>query len=73
VGGGTGFGIVGNPADGHPAEMQMFVETTQIYLDANLKIKDDVHSRTMPINTKAARYRPSDDYLLAFLEASDPS
>ena len=43
------------------------VETTQIYLDANLKIKEEVLSKTTPINTKAGRYQPDDD-LLAFLK-----
>jgi len=43
------------------------VETTQIYLDANLRIKEEVLSKTMPINTKAGRYQPDDD-LLAFLK-----
>ena len=43
------------------------VETTQIYLDANLSIKEEVLSKTSPINTKAGRYQPDDD-LLAFLK-----
>lgn len=43
------------------------VETTQIYLDANLTIKEEALSKTTPINTKAGRYRPDDD-LLAFLK-----
>lgn len=43
------------------------VETTQVYLDANLKIKEKALSKTMPINTKAGRYQPDDD-LLAFLK-----
>jgi integrase/recombinase XerD len=43
------------------------VETTQIYLDANLKIKEEALSKTTPINTKAGRYQPDDD-LLAFLK-----
>ena len=43
------------------------VETTQIYLDANLRIKEEVLSKTMPINAKAGRYQPDDD-LLAFLK-----
>jgi integrase/recombinase XerD len=34
------------------------VETTQIYLDANLRIKEEALSKTMPINTKAGRYQP---------------
>jgi site-specific recombinase XerD len=44
------------------------VETTQIYLDANLRIKEEALSKTMPINTKAGRYQPDDD-LMAFLKA----
>jgi integrase/recombinase XerD len=43
------------------------VETTQIYLDANLTIKEEVPSKITPINTKAGRYQPDDD-LLAFLK-----
>ena len=43
------------------------VETTQIYLDANLTIKEEALSRITPINTKTGRYRPDDD-LLAFLK-----
>src|ERR1019366_7933348 len=43
------------------------VETTQIYLDANLAIKEGALSKTTPINTKAGRYQPDDD-LLAFLK-----
>lgn len=43
------------------------VETTQIYLDANLSIKEEALSKTTPINTKAGRYQP-DDELLAFLK-----
>ena len=41
------------------------VETTQIYLDANLSIKEEILSKTTPINIKVARYQP-DDNLLAF-------
>jgi integrase/recombinase XerD len=43
------------------------VETTQIYLDANLAIKEEVLAKTTPINAKGGRYRPEDD-LLAFLK-----
>jgi integrase/recombinase XerD len=42
-------------------------ETTQIYLDANLTIKEEILSKTAPISTKPGRYRPDDD-LLAFLK-----
>ena len=43
------------------------VETTQIYLDADLAIKERVLSKTTPINAKPGRFRPDDD-LLAFLK-----
>lgn len=42
------------------------VETTQIYLDANLALKQEVLDRTTPPEGKPGRYRP-DDRLLAFL------
>ena len=44
------------------------VETTQIYLDADLDLKEKALSKTTPINSKAGRYRPSDS-LLAFLKS----
>ncbi|CAE6817216.1 Tyrosine recombinase XerC [Paraburkholderia aspalathi] len=43
------------------------VETTQIYLDANLTLKQAVLDRTTPPKGKPGRYRP-DDRLLAFLK-----
>ena len=43
------------------------VETTQIYLDADLAMKEEALSKTTPRNVKAGRYRP-DDELLAFLK-----
>ena len=42
------------------------VETTQIYLDANLAIKEQVLAKVMPLDLAFVRYRP-DDLLLAFL------
>jgi integrase len=44
------------------------VETTQIYIDANLELKEKVLAMTIPPNGKPGRYRP-DDRLLAFLES----
>jgi integrase/recombinase XerD len=44
------------------------VETTQVYLHADLAIKERALARTNPPNTTPGRYRPSDK-LLAFLEA----
>lgn len=44
------------------------VETTQIYLHADLSIKEKALARTTPTGTEPGRYRPPDT-LLAFLEA----
>ena len=43
------------------------VETTQIYLEANLAMKDEILAKTTPLGGKPGRYRP-DDSLLAFLK-----
>jgi len=43
------------------------VETTQIYLDADLALKEQALSKVAPIDAKGVRYRP-DDELLAFLK-----
>jgi site-specific recombinase XerD len=43
------------------------VETTQMYLHADLRLKEKALARTAPLGVKPARYRP-DDTLLAFLE-----
>ena len=44
------------------------VETTQIYLDANLAMKQAALDRTTPPEGRPGRYRP-DDRLLAFLKS----
>lgn len=43
------------------------VETTQIYLDANMALKEEALAKTTPPNIKVGRYRP-DDQLLDFLK-----
>jgi integrase len=43
-------------------------ETTQIYLHADLALKEQALARTTPLHPKPGRYQPSDQ-LLAFLEA----
>jgi integrase/recombinase XerD len=43
------------------------LDTTQIYLDANLAMKEEILAKTRPVNSKPGRYRP-DDQLLAFLK-----
>ncbi len=44
------------------------VETTQIYLDANLAIKQEALAKTAPAHSRLSRYR-ADDQLLQFLTA----
>ena len=44
------------------------VETTQIYLDANLTIKDEILAKTDPVKSTPLRYRPG-DRLLNFLSS----
>ena len=44
------------------------VETTQVYLHADLQVKEKAMEKTRPINTPPGRYRPS-DALLDYLEA----
>ena len=43
------------------------VETTRIYLHADLRIKEKAMARTRPVDTPSGRYRPS-DALLGFLK-----
>ena len=44
------------------------VETTQIYLHADLALKERALARTTPLHTHPGRYQPT-DALLAFLDA----
>lgn len=44
------------------------VETTQIYLDASLAMKEQALSKATPLRGRPHRYRPSDQ-LLEFLNA----
>lgn len=44
------------------------VETTQMYLHADMRLKEKALSRITPLGVKPGRYRP-DDKLLAFLES----
>lgn len=43
------------------------VETTQIYLDANLALKEEILAKTRPIESRQGTYRPGDS-LLNFLK-----
>lgn len=44
------------------------METTQMYLHADMRLKEKALSRTTPLGVKPGRYRP-DDKLLTFLES----
>ena len=44
------------------------VETTQMYLHANLQLKEAALAKTTPLNARAGRYCPG-DRLLAFLKS----
>jgi site-specific recombinase XerD len=44
------------------------VETTQIYLEATLAMKEKALAKTSPPNTKSGRYKPG-DRVLAFLNS----
>jgi site-specific recombinase XerD len=44
------------------------METTQVYLHANLELKEKALAKTEPMNAKVARYQPS-DHLIAFLDS----
>ena len=44
------------------------VETTQMYLHADLRLKEQALSRVAPFGVKPSRYRP-DNHLLSFLES----
>ena len=44
------------------------VETTQIYLEATLGIKEQALAKTTPLRGRPGRYRPGDP-LLAFLNS----
>ena len=43
------------------------LETTQIYLDANLQLKEAILEKINPLPSKPGRYRP-DDQLLSYLK-----
>jgi hypothetical protein len=47
---------------------QESVETTHMYIHADMTIKEKAIAKTLPVDAKHGRYRPSDK-LLAFLEA----
>jgi site-specific recombinase XerD len=43
------------------------LDTTQIYLDANLALKQAILAKTHPVMSQPGKYRP-DDQLLSFLK-----
>lgn len=61
-------GIPGLALPYHPHIRHEQVETTQIYLHADLALKERALVRTTPTNTNPGRYEPPDK-ILAFLQA----
>ena len=43
------------------------IETTQMYVHADMKMKEQVLAKTVPLNVRTGRYKPSDQ-LLTFLK-----
>jgi integrase/recombinase XerD len=44
-------------------------ETTQIYLHADMSIKERALARTAPTSAEPGRYQPTSDELLTFLQS----
>lgn len=44
------------------------IETTQIYLHADMSTKERAIARTTPTGAEAGRYQPASDELLSFLQ-----
>ena len=45
------------------------IETTQVYLHADMTMKENALTRTTPTGTRPGRYKPPDDELLSFLRS----
>ena len=45
------------------------IETTQIYLHADMTMKENAVTRTTPTGTQPGRYKPPDDDLMTFLRS----
>jgi len=45
------------------------IETTQVYLHADITMKENAVTRTTPTGTRPGRYKPPDDELLSFLRS----
>jgi site-specific recombinase XerD len=45
------------------------IETTQIYMHADMTMKENALTRTTPTGTRPGRYKPPDDKLLNFLQS----
>jgi integrase/recombinase XerD len=44
------------------------IETTQVYLHADMTMKENALTRTTPTGTRAGRYKPPNDALMTFLQ-----
>ena len=45
------------------------IETTQVYLHADMTMKENALARSTPTGTQPGRYKPTDDDLMAFLRS----
>ena len=45
------------------------IETTKVYLHADMTMKENALTRTTPTGTQPGRYKPPDDKLMAFLRS----
>ena len=44
------------------------IETTQIYLHADMTMKENALTRTTPTGTRPTRYKPPNDELMTYLQ-----
>jgi len=60
---------LGPTAPDHPHIKHESIETTQVYLHADMTMKENALARSRPTGTPPGRYKPTDDDLKAFLRS----
>ena len=56
------------PHTPYPRKEHESIETTQVYLHADITMKENAVTRTTPTGTPPGRYKPPDDDLMTFLQ-----